>query len=648
MPHLAPSQSPREQLRTNPRTVVWARFDAPCAIDYRSFVTEPKLTRRISTRTRTVQACRTVEQPSLADEGARMRPASEPAFVSVATAELPECGQKIGGHCLLRALLGEGAFGRVFAAEDEETGQQVALKVVGLRRYPREYAEHELRALAAIAHPNVVHLNEHGVETAASEPYLWYTMPLYRGADLASLLKAQGHLSLARAHAVFYGIAGGVCELHDLGLRHQDIKPDNIYLATMAGVAEHHPVLLDLGGAARAGAPSPLVATFPFAAPEQAEALIGGFLGQPHEPVTEKVDVYGLSATLLFSLIGAQFSGHDIAQSDSYESVSPAALVELRAALSVIHAERAEAPLPASALPHVTGVARRRLESAFRRWLALDPSARPTAREWLTELSVLLEWDEQVGRDRAARQAKAKLLRVVAGLSLTAAAGGFSGYQWHERTMSEASRKTSLARKQADVAADELHRAGLTLDKIVADPSLGAAEKAHRITEVVDLLQVRTADLHAENSRLRGELKQAIEQAQLRAQQEKLAFDAARLKVETERDQARTDKSVADVARWKAEAERDQALREQTAADSARQRAEGERDQARQERALADGARIKAENDRDRAEQEAAAAKAKEASKAKAEAERDPADRVRAAEVAGAASAAQKAPAAAN
>ncbi len=94
-----------------------------------------------------------------------------PASIPFDTAHLPNCGEKVGGRCVLRALLGEGAFGRVFAAEDEETGQQVALKAVGLRRYPREYAEHELRALAAIAHPNVVQLNEHGVEAGAAEPY---------------------------------------------------------------------------------------------------------------------------------------------------------------------------------------------------------------------------------------------------------------------------------------------------------------------------------------------------------------------------------------------------------------------------------------------------------------------------------------------
>ncbi len=112
-------------------------------------------------------------------------PQSQPPD-SGSLAQLPDCGETVGGHCVLRTLLGEGAFGRVFAAEDEETGQQVALKVVGLRRYPREYAEHELRALAAIAHPNVVQLNEHGVEPHSIEPYLWYTMPLYKGSGLAA------------------------------------------------------------------------------------------------------------------------------------------------------------------------------------------------------------------------------------------------------------------------------------------------------------------------------------------------------------------------------------------------------------------------------------------------------------------------------
>jgi len=258
-------------------------------------------------RVRTAQAWPPAEPPFLARDGRGSRGlhATFRTLEPGGTAQLPDCGETVGGHCVLRSLLGEGAFGRVFAAEDDATGQQVALKVVSLHRYPREYAEHELRALATIAHPNVVQLNEHGVCAEAPEPYLWYTMPLYKGVDLARSLQEKGPLSLAHAHAVFSRIAGGVCEMHAAGLRHQDIKPDNIYLATMPGVVEHHPVLLDLGGAARELSSRPLVATFPFAAPEQTDALIGGLLGEEHAPVTNRVDVYALAATLLFSLIGA-------------------------------------------------------------------------------------------------------------------------------------------------------------------------------------------------------------------------------------------------------------------------------------------------------------------------------------------------------
>ncbi|HYP89961.1 MAG TPA: protein kinase, partial [Polyangiaceae bacterium] len=503
-------------------------------------------------------------------------------------------------------------------AEDEETGQQVALKVVGLRRYPREYAEHELRALAAIAHPNVVQLNEHGVEASAAEPYLWYTMPLYQGLDLAALLKSRGNLSLARAHALFTRIAGGVCEMHRLGLRHQDIKPDNIYLATMAGVAEHHPVLLDLGGAAREHASRPLVATFPFAAPEQTAALIGGLLGEEHAALSEKVDVYALAATLLFSLIGAKFVGHDIAQNDSGVEASPAALTALHAQLSRIHAARARWPLPEEGLPAVTGAVREHLSDAFGRWLSIDPSRRPSAREFLEELSVLLEWDSELAQRKQQSELRRKLVSVTVGLSLAAGAGSLIGYQWHKRTMGEAKQATSAALKKADAASDELHQAGSTLDKIIADPTLGAVDKARRITEVVETLKAQTERLALANERLEQAGKSAEKEARLRAQQERAAFDGALEKAEAERTLAKNAQAAAETATWRAEAERDQAKNEQASADAARAKAEQERLQAQQDKAASDNALAKLEAEQARLSAEKNAA---EAAKLNAEAE---------------------------
>jgi serine/threonine protein kinase len=498
----------------------------------------------------------------------------------------------------------------VFAAEDEETGQQVALKVVGLRRYPREYAEHELRALAAIAHPNVVQLNEHGVEAGAAEPYLWYTMPLYRGLDLAAVLKGRGNLSLARAHALFTRIAGGVCEMHSLGLRHQDIKPDNIYLAAVAGVADDHPVLLDLGGAAREHASRPLVATFPFAAPEQTEALIGGMLGEQHPALTEKVDVYALAATLLFSLIGAKFVGHDIAQNDSEAEASPEALLALRAQLRPIHETRARSPLPPDALPELSSAVRASLSEAFSRWLALDPTDRPRARQFLAELSVLLEWDSELARRQQARELRGKLLGVATGLSLAACVGGLVGYQWHKRTMGEAKQATNAALRKADAASAELHRAGTTLDKIIADPSLGAVEKARKITEVVAALEAQTEGLLRANERLEQERRNAEKDARLRVQQEKAAFDNALEKAEAERNLAKNAQSNAEAAAWKAEAERDQARAEQASAENARAKAELERTLAQQDKVASDSARLRVEAERDRLAAEKTASEA--------------------------------------
>jgi hypothetical protein len=567
-------------------------------MDYSKRVTEIELGMRFGARTRTIQLF-----PGSPPESTRSQrePSSEWGSSSAPeTAQLPECGEVVGGHCVLRALLGEGAFGRVFAAEDEATGQQVALKVVGLRRYPREYAEHELRALAAIAHPNVVQLNEHGVEASASEPYLWYTMPLYKGSDLAASLKARGNLSLSRAHAVFTRIAGGVCEMHGLGLRHQDIKPDNIYLATMAGVAEHHPVLLDLGGAAREHSSRPLVATLPFAAPEQTAALIGGLLGEEHAPLTDKVDVYALAASLLFALIGERFAGHDIGQRETESGASSLALLELRASLEAVHGARARQPLPAGTLPYVTGAAREELSEAFRRWLALDPLHRPSARGFVAELSVLLEWDSELLRKQAARELRSTLLSVASGLSLAACVGGLVGYQWHKRTMGEATQATSAALKRADQASAELHRASSNLDQIIADPALGAAEKARKIGELVAALEAQSAGLVSANAELRRDAQAAATQARLRAQQEKAAADTALEQAQAERDAARRQQAAAETGKWRAEAERDQARGDQAAAESARAKAERERVQAQQDQVAADNARLEAQSERDR------------------------------------------------
>ncbi|HEX3851882.1 MAG TPA: hypothetical protein VHW01_13005, partial [Polyangiaceae bacterium] len=178
-----------------------------------------------------------------------------------------------------------------------------------------------------------------------------------------------------------------------------------------------------------------------------------------------------------------------------------------------------------------------------------------------------------------------------------------------------------------------LQRASSNLDTIIADPSLNAVDKAQKIAEVVQSLEAQTAQLLAANAQLRSDEKTAVNQARLKAQLERAAFDAALAKAVTERDTARGDQSAAETAKWKAEAERDQARNDQAAADSARVKAERDRTKAQQDQAVADNARLKAEADRDRLAQDKSAA---DAAKQQAEAERDKAQQSKASEVAAA------------
>src|SRR3954462_4518877 len=82
--------------------------------------------------------------------------------------------------------LGEGGFGAVFEVLDVERGARVALKL--LRRFAAEDLyrfKREFRALADVAHPNLVALYELSVEGDRS----FFTMELVDGADALAFMR---------------------------------------------------------------------------------------------------------------------------------------------------------------------------------------------------------------------------------------------------------------------------------------------------------------------------------------------------------------------------------------------------------------------------------------------------------------------------
>lgn len=294
---------------------------------------------------------------------------------SLAPVTLPGVGDVIDGTYRLVRVLGIGNFGRVYVAERLDVPEhQVALKILPRSHFAGRNVERELVMLATVGHPNVVQLKDHG----ATSDYVWLTMPVYEGETLEARLE-RGSLGFREAHDIFVPVARGLEALHAAGLRHQDIKPENLFLARFAG--RLHPILLDLGVAVEKDAMF-VAGTALFAAPEQLLA----FTGVPGAiPLTDRMDCYCLGATVLLALVGAEyFPGWDATDRDE---------------IAACHQRRAEDPLDTLAIPEIEGPPRRDLESNLKRWMALDPADRPSMKQMAADLDVLLEPEREAERE---------------------------------------------------------------------------------------------------------------------------------------------------------------------------------------------------------------------------------------------------------
>src|SRR3954466_7822494 len=75
----------------------------------------------------------------------------------------------IAGRYRLEHLLGRGGMSEVYAAEDQELGRRVALKLLAPDAHTARF-EREARAVASLAHPNVTQLYDYGED--GGRPYM--------------------------------------------------------------------------------------------------------------------------------------------------------------------------------------------------------------------------------------------------------------------------------------------------------------------------------------------------------------------------------------------------------------------------------------------------------------------------------------------
>ena len=126
--------------------------------------------------------------------------------------------------------LAEGGFGAVYEAVQVDLGRRVALKILKASALEEPKAVErflrEARGTAALEHPHVVRIIDHGVDDGVP----WIAYEFLGGGTLTAQLK-RGRMDWPRALLIARQISLGLEAAHQNGILHRDVKPANILFA---------------------------------------------------------------------------------------------------------------------------------------------------------------------------------------------------------------------------------------------------------------------------------------------------------------------------------------------------------------------------------------------------------------------------------
>jgi serine/threonine protein kinase len=140
-------------------------------------------------------------------------------------------GEVFAGRYEVQRLLGEGDRKRTYLARDTKMGRLVAISLVrpDAALLDPEGTEREAKVLGRIGeHDNIVSLYDYEQGGDGSVQYMVFEY--LSGGTLAEYLREAGQLSLDDILRLGRQICRGLSHLHDRGLIHRDVSPDNVWL----------------------------------------------------------------------------------------------------------------------------------------------------------------------------------------------------------------------------------------------------------------------------------------------------------------------------------------------------------------------------------------------------------------------------------
>ncbi|MFJ9947532.1 Stk1 family PASTA domain-containing Ser/Thr kinase [Kitasatospora sp. NPDC091207] len=213
----------------------------------------------------------------------------------------PLIGTLLDGRYRVEERIAAGGMSTVYRGTDTRLDRVVAVKVMhpslaGDQDFTGRFIR-EAKAVARLAHPNVVNVFDQGADGAN----VFLAMEYVPGGTLRDLLRDRGALSIRAALDILEPVLAALGAAHRAGLVHRDVKPENVLITDggLVKVADFGLVrVLNAGdGAASSGTATTgtVLGTVSYLAPEQI---------RPGAGTDQRVDVYAAGILLYEMLTG--------------------------------------------------------------------------------------------------------------------------------------------------------------------------------------------------------------------------------------------------------------------------------------------------------------------------------------------------------